>query len=259
MLINKTNNPVYALQCLLNGMRWLGKTPLRKFLLIPVLINLILYSLGFLLGYLYLPDFVAQLVPEKLHWLAWFIKPLFFICFIVAGFFSFTILANLIASPFYGKLSARTWELIIQSKQTQADEEEANFEFDLTEPNWLHVMFGELRRIGYLIKWMLVLLIISMIPGLNLLAPLLWAVFGAWGCALEFFAYPLENKGLLFPEQKNVAASVRLGALSFGGVILLGLGLPVLNLLVAPAAVIAATFYVHGMDEAAQQKTQTAN
>jgi CysZ protein len=110
-------------------------------------------------------------------------------------------------------------------------------------------MLGELRRIGYLGKWMLGLLIVSMIPGLNLLAPVLWAAFGAWGCALEFFAYPLENKGLLFPAQKILVGRVRLGALSFGGLVLVGLGVPFLNLLVAPAAVIAATLYVQGMDE----------
>ena len=255
-LINKTNNPLYALQCVFTGLSWLGKAPLRKFLLLPILINLVLYSVALVIGYFYLNDVINHLIPGWLHWLSWLLWPLFFICFVVAGFFSFTVLANLIASPFYGKLAAKTLELIIQTKRSETEEEEADSEFDFTEPNWLHVMFGELRRIAYLIKWMFVLLIISVIPGLNLLAPLLWALFGAWGCALEFFAYPLENKGLLFPEQKKLVASVRLGALSFGGVILLGLGLPVLNLLVAPAAVIAATFYINGIDEIAKQESE---
>ena len=254
-LINKTNNPFFALQCVLKGLAWLGKSGLRKFLVVPVLINLVLYSLAFELGYLYLPNFIAQLIPAWLHWLSWLITPLFFICFIVAGFFSFTILANLIASPFYGNLSARTLELLIHAKQTnQTDaEEESNSEVNSTEPSALHTMLGELRRIGYLLKWMLVLAIISVIPVLNLIAPVLWAIFGAWGCALEFFAYPLENKKLLFPAQKEFIGGVRLGALSFGGVVLAGLGLPVLNLLVAPAGVIAATIYVYEIDEAAQQ------
>lgn len=254
-MISKTNNPVFALQCFLKGLAWLGKAPLRKFLLIPILINLVLYSVALGIGYFYLSDLINYLIPAWLHWLSWLLWPLFFILFAVVGFFSFSILANLIASPFYGKLAGKTMELIIQTKPSEADEEEYP-EFDLSEPNWLHVMFGELRRISYLIKWMLVLVIISIIPGINLLAPLLWALFGAWGCALEFFAYPLENKGMLFPEQKNLASSMRLGTLSFGGVALLGLGIPFFNLIVAPVAVIAATFYVHGLDEAMKQNSQ---
>jgi CysZ protein len=61
--------------------------------------------------------------------------------------------------------------------------------------------------------------------------------------ALEYLAYPLENQGVLFSEQKNLVKSVRLGALSFGGLAVLGLTIPVLNIIVAPAAVIGATLY----------------
>lgn len=268
-MTNKTNNPLYAIQCFFKGLSWLGKAPLRKFLLIPILINLLLYSVALVLGYFYLSDVINSLIPGWLHWLSWLLWPLFFICFIVVGFFSFTILANLIASPFYGKLSEKTLELIVAAEASQnedkgkdsdsdtdEDTENTSPEPDAAALNWQHVMLGELRRIGYLVKWILVLLIISIIPGLNLLAPLLWVIFGAWGCALEFFTYPLENKGLLFPEQKSLVASVRLGALSFGGVVLLGLGLPVLNLLVGPAAVIAATFYVHEIEEATKKASE---
>jgi len=61
--------------------------------------------------------------------------------------------------------------------------------------------------------------------------------------ALEYMAYPLENQGVLFSEQKNLVKSVRLGALSFGGLAVLGLTVPVLNIIIAPAAVIGATLY----------------
>ena len=81
------------------------------------------------------------------------------------------------------------------------------------------------------------------IPGLNVIAPFLWALFGAWGMALEYMAYPLENAGLLFSEQKQLLKGVRLGALSFGGLAVMGLTIPVFNLIVAPAAVIGATIY----------------
>ena len=250
-MLTKTNNPFFAVQCVFKGLLWLGKAPLRKFLVVPILINLVLYSAAFILGYLYLPDLIAQLIPTQLHWLSWLITPLFFIGFIVIGFFSFTVLANLIAAPFYDKLSAQTLLLILQANPPE-QQENTDSESEIIEPSWLHTILDGLQRVGYLVKWMLALLIISIIPGLNLLAPLLWAIFGAWGCALEFFAYPLENKKMLFPAQKNWLADARLGALSFGSLILVGLSLPFFNLVVAPAAVIAATLYVHKLDETAK-------
>lgn len=63
--------------------------------------------------------------------------------------------------------------------------------------------------------------------------------------ALEYMAYPLENEGLLFSEQKQLLKSMRLGALSFGGIAVLGLTIPLLNIIVAPAAVIGATVYMN--------------
>ena len=105
------------------------------------------------------------------------------------------------------------------------------------------VLVAEAKRIGYLATRALPLLILSIIPGINVIAPFLWALFGAWGMALEYFAYPMENQGVLFSEQKELAKSVRLGALSFGGLAVLGLTIPLLNIIVAPAAVIGATLY----------------
>ena len=54
----------------------------------------------------------------------------------------------------------------------------------------------------------------------------------------------MENEGLVFTEQRQLVNSMRIGALSFGGVVVLGLMIPVLNILVPPAAVIGATIYL---------------
>ena len=91
----------------------------------------------------------------------------------------------------------------------------------------------------------MVLVILSLIPGLNVLAPLLWGLFGAWGMALEYFAYPLENAGFVFNDQRKLINEMKWGALSFGGLAAAGIALPVINVVVAPAAVIGATFYLH--------------
>ena len=236
-LKEKGNNPVYAVNCLLQGLKLLGKKELSKFLLIPILINIILYSVAGALGYFYISDLIAQFIPSWLSWLEWLVWPVFFISFSAVGFFTFTILANLIASPFYSQLSLKT--LVLISGQSGKVEEQ----------KIPRVILSELTRMAYLFSRMLPLLILFIIPGINLIAPFLWLLFGAWGMGLEFMAYPLENKGLLFAQQKEEAKARRLGVLSFGGLVVAGLSIPLVNLVVAPAAVIGATIYFYGISE----------
>lgn len=227
----KGNNPVLAVGFLFKGLKLLTSPELRKFIIIPMLINVVLYSVALALGYFYISDLIDQFIPGWLQWLSWVLWPLFFISFFIGGFFTFTVLANLLAAPFYGKLSAKTLAMV-------SDKAYATAEQPLTK-----VLVAESKRIAYLASRALPLLILSIIPGLNVLAPALWAMFGAWGMALEYLAYPLENQGVLFSEQKDLIKSVRLGALSFGGLAVLGLTVPVLNIIIAPAAVIGATLY----------------
>jgi len=224
-------NPLLAVQSLLQALSMVMHKELRRFILIPIMINLLLYSAMLYLGYHYVGVLIAQFIPDWLQWLSWLIFPVFFVSFFVAGFFTFTLLANLIASPFYGGLSAKTLG-IISSGDIQIEEQPI-----------ATVIFSELKRIGYLLSRAIPIVIVSVIPGLNLIAPILWAVFGAWGMSMEYFAYSLENDGLLFKEQRDLLKKVRIGALSFGGVVLLVITIPVLNIVVPPIAVIAATVY----------------
>ncbi|MGZ8193418.1 MAG: sulfate transporter CysZ [Methylobacter sp.] len=233
ILNNKGNNPVLAISSFFKGVKLLGTPGLRKFLVVPVLINIVLYSVALLLGYFYMADLINQFIPGWLQWLSWILWPLFFISFFIAGFFTFTVLANLIAAPFYGKLSAKALAIITDRSYVSAEQPLAK------------VMLAELRRLGYFVVSAIPLLLLSIIPGLNVIAPFLWALFGAWGMALEYMAYPLENEGLLFSEQKKLLKGMRLGALSFGGIAVLGLTIPLLNIIVAPAAVIGATIYIN--------------
>ena len=154
----------------------------------------------------------------------------------MVSFFSFTVLANLIASPFYGVLAARTQALISGEAQ-------------VIEQPIAQVMVGELKRVLYILLRMLPLLILFVIPVINIIAPVVFALFSAWCLAMEFMSYPLENQGLLFVEQKALLKTARFGVLSFGGIVMLGLTLPVLNIIIGPAAVIGATIYLYELRE----------
>lgn len=213
------------------GLKLLTTPALRPFILMPLVINLVLYSSALILGYWYLDSWITQAIPAWLHWLSWFIYPLFFISFCLVGFFSFSLLANLIAAPFYAKLAAKTLSVIDAPPLSSP------------EPSAMQVWQAELHRIRYFLTRTLPLLILFLIPVVNLIAPLLWFAFSAWCVALEYFAFPLENRGVLFLQQKAQLEGMRLTALSFGGLVTLGQSLPIINIVIAPVAVIAATLY----------------
>ena len=234
---NKGNNPVLAASYLFKGLALLGSAPLRHFILIPILINIVLYSAALTLGYYYIDSLINAFIPSWLHWLHWLLWPLFFVSFFIVGFFSFTVLANLIAAPFYGKLAAKTLTLINPDA------------IAVSEQPLTKVLLAESKRVLYILRLAIPLLVISFIPGINLIAPLLWALFSAWSMSLEYMAYPLENAGILFIEQKQLLKSMRWGALSFGGIGVLGLSIPIINIIIAPTAVIAATLYVNEVSE----------
>ena len=237
MILSKSNSPFLALSCLIQGFKLLNHPQLRKYLLIPLLINITLYTAAFVLGYHWLGIALEQLIPDKLAWLSWILWPLFFISCMVILFFSFTLLSNLIASPYYSQLSAKTLEIISQQSHP------------IREQPWNKVFFGEVQRIGYLLLRLLPLLLLFLIPLLNVLAPVLWSLFAARGIAMEFMAYPLENRGMPFQEQKKYLQQSSLGNLIFGSAVGLAITLPIVNLFVGQAAVIGATLYVQRLAE----------
>jgi len=235
-LINKANNPFIAAGFLLRGIKLLTNPKLRLLILVPILINIVVYSAALALGYYYVDMLIARFIPESLQWLNWILWPLFFISFFIAGFFTFTVLANLIAAPFYGILSAKTLTVISGRAQ-------------IVEQPLLRVIAAELKRALYIMTRMLPLFILFFIPVVNIIASIALSLFGAWCLAMEFMAYPLENEGLLFADQKRLLKTKWLGALSFGAVTMIGLTVPVLNIIIGPAAVIGSTMYVHEMQE----------
>ncbi|MEI6126596.1 MAG: sulfate transporter CysZ [Pseudomonadota bacterium] len=236
IILKKANNPLVAAGFLYKGVKLLTSPTLRSFILIPVLINIVLYSVALGLGYYYVDELIARLIPPWLQWLSWILWPLFFISFFAVSFFTFTVAANLIASPFYGILAAKT-QAIISGKMQVAEQPLSA------------VIAGELKRGLYIVTRMLPLLLLFVIPGITIIASFIMAIFGAWCLAMEYMAYPLENEGLLFDDQKSLLKTLRLGALSFGAVTMLGLTLPVLNIIIGPAAVIGSTLYLYEMRE----------
>lgn len=225
----------------LRGLRLLVRPQIRRFVVIPLSINVLLFA-----GAIYLlasnfqhwldsllPQFPAWLewLESALQWLLW---PLFAVMIFFLVFYTFSFVANLVAAPFNGLLAEKT-ELMLRG--------EATADMPII-PTWRMIrksIGSEISKLLYLLKWSIVLLVISFIPGVNIVAPPLWAIFGVWMLSLEYLDYPMGNHGRYFREIRQEAVSTRSSSLGFGVGLFVMTSIPLLNFLVMPAGVVGAT------------------
>ena len=85
------------------------------------------------------------------------------------------------------------------------------------------------------------LLILSFIPGLNIIAAPLWVLFNIWMMAVQYIDYPADNNKVSWPVMMEWLRSRRLLSLGFGGITYLALMVPFFNLIAMPAAIAGAT------------------
>lgn len=235
MIADLVSGPRYLLQ----GYRLIFRPGLRRFFLIPVLVNVLVFA-GLL--WLFVDQFDALLdwfLPTVDSWWAQLARGLLWFIFAVAAsalmFFTFTLAANLIAAPFNGALAERVAYSLDKN----------NIPVPTTDVSLLKSaglsLASELRKLTYLLTMILLPLIAMFIPIINLLAPFLWLMTTSWLLALEYLAYPLENQGMRFSEVRRYAKTRRLLSFSFGAAVLFATVVPVINLTIMPAAVAGAT------------------
>ncbi|MES1944985.1 sulfate transport protein CysZ [Salinisphaera sp. PC39] len=227
--------PAYLWQ----GFALIREPGLRSVVALPLAINVIVIAgLLWLFGSqwsVWLDAWLAGLPG----WLAWLESVLWWLGFLLAILlfcYFFTLLANLIAGPFNGILSSRV------ERHLTGHEPETGMTL------WGEIAdgaVGEARRLLYYAGRALLLgllsLVLLFIPVVNALVPILWFAFGAYMLAFEYLDAPMGNRGLPFAIKRRRLAERRWLGLGFGGTVTLITALPLINLVVMPAAVAGAT------------------
>ncbi|KGM06822.1 Sulfate transporter, CysZ-type [Methylophaga thiooxydans] len=232
-------NMVKGARYLVQGFSLINQPGIRRFAYLPMLINTLLFSVALWFGLSNFGGWLDALMPTWLPaWLesilTWLIWPLFILLLAIIVFFSFSVIANILAAPFNGILAE-----MVEKKMTGGSPPDMPWAQLLKDTP--KMIFNELRKVAYLLMWVLPLLILSLIPGLNLFAPLLWLLFSSWTLALDYHDYPMGNHQLAFRQQRELLRQNRGLALGFGGATMLATMIPILNFLVIPAAVAGAT------------------
>ena len=219
----------------LSGLSWLLRPRTRMFVLLPLLINIVVFSVGIMWLAVATEDLrlVAESwLPAWLDWVAWLLWPIAALSMLVIVWLGFTLLANLVGSPFNGILSERVQQEHAPNITTGALS---------TWQEAIKAPYFELIKVGYFVLLAVPVLILSVIPVVNVVAPVTWAVYGSWILAVEYCDYPMGNQGIRLQRQKECLRQDRWLALGFGaGVMTLTL-VPGLNLVAMPSAVIGAT------------------
>ena len=225
---------------LLHGAVLLPRKGIRIHLIVPLLINIVLFVAGSWLLFSQLSGFVDGYTSGLPDWeliagLMILIKIVIFTAAMTVVFIGVSMIALLVAAPFNAVLA--------KSVEKQLLGEFVN-EYELSSSIMAqipHLLMEEVRKLIYFIVRAIPLLILFVIPVINIAAPALWLLFGAWMLAITYTAYPLENHEIPFKNQHAIVKQKRWATFGFGVAVLLVTMIPIVNLVVMPAAVAGAT------------------
>ena len=231
-------NVVGGVGYLVDGAKMLTHPALRMFVIVPLTINILIF--GTLIGYglsfisASMEQWLAY-IPDWLSFIEWILWPLIWLTFSLISGYLFTAVALIIASPFNGLLAEKAEELVTGKPVSGPEGLGAAL---MLVPRGI---VRELAKLLYYVPMAAFVLLVSFIPLLNAVAPLLWFLLGAWMMSIQFVDYPMDNHQLSFADVKEAVRSRRLSSMGFGGVVALCTGIPIVNFFVVPAAVVGAT------------------
>lgn len=230
---------------MLEGLGRLKDPDIRWLVIVPLIINILLFTL--------VTGFIAQWVgnwitgvtsdiPQWLAWLTWLIWALFILLAFAIYAFTFTLLANLIGSPFYGVIAQRVIATEINASQCNT------LKIHTATSNSVFATAGksvvrELQVICYFIPRTLgiglLTLLLGFIPAVNLLAPITAACWTAWCLGLQYLDYAADSEGITFTALRLKLKEKRTSTLGFGFASMIVSAIPVVNLVMLPASVVA--------------------
>lgn len=223
---------------LVRGAGLLKHPSLRLFVIIPLLVNILIFGSLIWVGLSYISDLMDSLlgrVPDWLDFIGWILWPLIGLTLGLITGYLFTAVALIIASPFNALLAEKAEELITGRPVESLEGLGAAL---LAMPRGI---LREIAKLIYYVPMAVFVLLLSFVPGINALAPVLWFLLGAWMMSIQYVDYPMDNHQLSFADVKEAVRARRLSSMGFGGMVALCTGIPVVNFFVVPAAVVGAT------------------
>lgn len=221
----------------------LFKPGIRRFVYIPLAINTLFFIIAFYLLIYFSDNIVAAVIGEKADWwlifrwlydiIAPLLKGLLYLAMFFAVYFLFSMVANIIGAPFNSLLAKKVEDSLLGKQQDYP-------EIPLSKEIYLSISQEVVKMLRFALVACLILLIL-LIPVVNVLFPFIWFVFMAYSVALQYIDYPLGNHNVFYKDQRQLVRKQLGITFGFGSVINVLMLIPVVNFLVMPLGVVAAT------------------
>lgn len=230
-LPNARNGVYYFIQ----GWSLIRLPGIRRFVLFPLLINILFMFSAFYWLFKQLGGWIDTLmsyVPGWLQWLDYLIWPIavLFILFVFTYFFS--TIANFIAAPFNGLLAEQ-----LEARLTGKPLNGTSIIRDIPR-----ILKREWIKLAYYLPRAAIILVLYLVPGVGqTIIPVLWFIFSAWMITIQYCDYPFDNHKVDFNVMKTALKQRRIDSIQFGSLVYLFTLIPVVNLFIMPIAVCGAT------------------
>ncbi len=216
------------------GFQLIQQKGVRRFVFIPLTINILLFSVAFYFVYLELSTYMAQFMawlPSWLDWLSVVLWPLAVITILVIFSFIFSTVANWLAAPFNGLLSEKIEAILRGNKAPKG----SFLDIIKDIPRTLN---REWQKLKYYLPRALGFFILLWVP---FIGQIIWFLFIAWMMAIQYKDYPFDNHKIPFATMKEVLKQNQGVSYSFGITVAVFSMLPIINLIVMPVAICGAT------------------
>ena len=239
------NNPYAnapALFILLQGFKMLIRPGLKRYVAMPIAISAVIFGSLFTWVFMQIPvlqnrfemwinNNLWEWVASLFVYLSWLFWPIAIISGLLLTSYTLVSVVNIIAAPFNSLLS----EKVEESLGYPSDE---GISFMASIPR---TIIREARKFISTLKWLVLLLVLLFFPFLNIFSLLI----GAWLMAIQYMDIPADNHQLSFTDFLRILKKHSLKALAFGLSISLVSMLPLVNILLVPAAICAGTVLWH--------------
>jgi len=211
----------------------------RHYAYIPLAINVLVFAgLIWLSGALFdamMEQYLGGLTGIWGSLLRWILWAVFSAAMLVATFFTFTLVANLVGAPFNEALSAAVADHLATRDGAAA-------------ASWGDILAAfpsaigqELNKWVYFARWLVPAGLLFFVPVVQVIAPLIWGALAAWFVGLEYAEYPAARDRLDFKALRERARPRRALLWGFGGTVSVLALIPGVNLVLMPVAVAGAT------------------
>lgn len=221
---------------LLRGLGLLVQPGIRRYVMIPLVLNMGLFGVGIWYAYAWYQDWFSWINNFFLSWLQWIIVPILIGALATGVFYSFSVVANLVAAPFNSLLAEQ-----VEFHLTGHFPEGEAIGWGALMAKTVPLFWNEIHKTLYALLWAIPFLLLFAIPFINVAAPFLWLAYSAWILAIQYLDFPMGNHELTGKQIRRQARSARLLSLGFGSAVLLLTAIPFVNFLAMPAAVAGAS------------------